>query len=161
MQYHFSKPVRFWNQKNLFLYFFLSLSFLQIMLSYLLRSLSKKDLRSWLSWIHHYQSTTRLLHALRQNTCTSSWSLTALFSSSCFTCFCYCFSFSSSVLCFPEYLLSSDGQISIFTYQTVQKDFTGWSSSLAHFLSLPTWRRHFFPSEYIIYRQIQHAIVKE
>ena len=55
-----------------------------------------------------------------------------------FTCFCYCFSFSSSVLCFPEYLLSSDGQISIFTCQTVQKDFTGCSSSLAHFLSLPT-----------------------
>ena len=62
----------------------------------------------------------------------------APFSSSCFTCFCYCFSFSSSVLCFPEYLLSSDGQISIFTCQTVQKDFTGRSSSLAHFLSLPT-----------------------
>lgn len=50
----------------------------------------------------------------------------------------YCFSFSSSVLCFPEYLLSSDRQISVFTYQTVQKDFTGCSSSLAHFLSLPT-----------------------
>lgn len=130
---HFSKSVWFWNQKNLFLYLFLPASFLQIMLSYLLRSLSKKDLRSWLSWIHHYQSTTRLLHALRQNTCTSSWSLAAPFSSFCFTCFCYCFSFSSSVLWFPEYLLSSDGQIFIFTYQTVQKDFTGCSSSLAHF----------------------------
>ena len=45
----------------------------------------------------------------------------------------YALRFFFSVLCFPEYLLSSDGQISIFTYQTVQKDFTGCSSSLAHF----------------------------
>ena len=76
----------------------------------------KKDLCTWLTWIHHYQSTACLLHALPQNTCTSSWSLDASFSDSCFTCFCYCFSFPSSVLCFPEYLLSSDRQISIFTY---------------------------------------------
>ena len=69
-----------------------------------------------------------------------------VFCTHCFTCFSYCFSFSSSVLCFPEHLLSSDGQIPVFTYQTVQKDFTGCSSSLAHFFSLPTWRRHFFPS---------------
>ena len=36
MQYHFSKSVWFWNQKNLFLYFFFSLSFLWILLSYFL-----------------------------------------------------------------------------------------------------------------------------